>query len=456
MDDPLLSALKLVAVVLLVLANGFFVVTEFALVSVRRTRIDELAAAGHRTARVVQGALENIDAYVAATQLGITMASLGLGWIGEPALAHLIEPAFAALPSPLDVVGTHSVAAAMAFAVITGMHIVLGELAPKSLALQYPEPAALLTAQPTAVFLKVFWPFIWAMNGVALAVVRLFGVQRPQESHLAHSPQELKMLVMASTRAGVLDPEEEEMLMRVFEFSRLQARQVMVPRTEMVAVPAGISYEELIQVIRQHRHARLPVYEGNLDNVVGVLYVRDLLHLENGDLTGFDVRRLMREPLTVPETIHLDDLLSEMKRRQIQMAIAIDEFGGTAGLVTMEDLLERIIGEVQDEFEPEGRDVEVLPDGSALLSGLLLVSDVNEQFGLDLDTEEYDTIGGLVFGELGREPHVGDEVRLDGHVLRVERLDGLRIEQVRLSRAAPPAAEPADGTSREPSEWPAS
>lgn len=434
----LLTAARLAAVIVLTLISGFFVAAEYALVTVRRTRIEELVIEGHRTARLLQTTVDDLGRLLAATQLGVTLVSLLLGALAEPTVARELNPLLELLPPPISQATAHAIAIAIAFVLITALDIIVGELAPKAIGLHYNESVALFSVLPLRLFMIIFGPFISVLDAGGTTLARLAGAGEATTRQPPHSPEELKRLVTASTTAGILAPDEEEMLIRVFEFSQLTVRQVMVPRTEMVAIPANMTYRQFVAFTAQERHTRLPVYEGSLDNIIGVLYLRDFLH-RRGRLEGgeFDIPKLMRSPLLVPETMRLDDLLRTMQQQRLQIAIAIDEFGGTAGLVTLEDLLERIFGEVQDEFERPETDVEMLPDGSALIDGLTLIDDVNDRFGLHLDDTDYDTIGGYVFGELGRRPDVDDEITVENRTLQVAALDGLRIARVRLS---PPVA----------------
>jgi CBS domain containing-hemolysin-like protein len=423
-------ALGLVAVMALVFANGFFVAAEFALVTVRKTRIDQLIAEGHRGARTVRRALNDPDSYIAATQLGITMASLALGWIGEPALAKLFEPAFAIFGERMSAITAHTISVILSFSLITALHIVLGELAPKTVALQQSEMVSLLVVRPTELFMKFFWPFIALLNGMGNMVVRSFGLKPPSGHSLVHSEEELKMLVTASQEAGVLEEEEEQMLHRVFAFSDLTAGQIMVPRTEMVAIAIDTPAAEVAEVAARGGHARLPVYRRDIDDIVGILNITELFQLVASGRTPATLAAVVREAFTVPETMTADDLLSEMHARGSSVAIVIDEHGGTAGLVTFAGLMARIVG------GPGGGSsrITVLADGSALIDGLALVADVNERFGLHVDEESYNTFGGFVLGRIGRRPRVGDRFDLEGRTLRVEALDGLRVARVYLSK----------------------
>ena len=422
-----------VLLVALVFANGFFVAAEFAIVTVRKTRIDQLIAEGHRGARAVRRAISDPERYIAATQLGITMASIGLGWIGEPALASMIQPAFGSLPARIAETTAHSVAVAIAFAIVSGLHIVMGELAPKTIALEKAEATALLVVKPTELFMKTFWPFIRLLNGTGQAVVSMLGLRGRGRHAMVHSEEELKMLVTASQEAGVLEEREEQMLHRVFGFADLTAGQVMVPRTELVGVPATSPLRDVLPLIGNLRETRLPVYRSDLDDVVGMLHVTDVLRAIASSDQGVTAGSLAREALTVPESLGADDLLGEMRGRHVREALVIDEYGGTAGLVTFESLMERIVGDIPgDTASPSGR-VRMGPGGSAEIDGLALVTDVNAQFALHIDEDMYTTMGGYVLGCLGRRARVGDELEVEGRRLRVSALDGLRVATISLS-----------------------
>ena len=428
---------RVAGVLALVLANGFFVAAEFSIVAVRKTRVDQLVAEHRSGARAVRRAVTNPDSYIAATQLGITMASLGLGWIGEPALASLIQPLLGFLPATLAEATAHSVAVAFAFAIVTALHIVLGELAPKTIALERPEATALLVVKPTEVFMRVFAPFIRLLNGAGRAVVRALGLKSRGGHALVHSEEELKMLVTASQEAGVLEEDEEQMLHRVFGFADLTAGQVMVPRTELIAVEASMSRHALVDAIARGGYSRVPVYRENLDDIVGVLHVVDLLKPMMVS-ERVDAAALAREALTVPRTLPADEVLAGMRRKGVREALVIDEHGGTAGMITFDSLMERIVGELATGGTAR---INVLADGAADIDGLVLSAEVNLQFGLAIDQDTFTTVGGFVLGQLGRRPHIGDTVEIDGRTMRVDALDGIRVARVRLS--APKRASPA-------------
>lgn len=424
---------KLLIVLLLVGLNGLFVAAEFAIVTVRKTRIEQLVEEGNAVARVVQRAVKHPDMYIAATQLGITMASLGLGWVGEPTIAQMVEPPLQSLIGGFAPAASHAIAIAISFALITSLHIVLGELAPKSLALQNPERVAMIVTTPTDLFLRVFRPFIIALNTAGNVVVRALGA-RPAEGHtLVYSVDELKMLVSQSREAGVIEEQEQEIIDRVFEFGETTAREVMVPRTEVIGIEAGTTIDDFLRFAVAQNHSRFPVFERDLDQIIGVAYLRDAIQsVLAGDSQTRGVESISREALVLPETVRVDVLLSEMKRRRIQLVILADEYGGTAGIVTLEDVMESIVGEVQDEFETVTSDIMPQPDGSAIVNGLVLIDQVNERFGLGLPTDDYDTIGGYVFGQIGRKPERGDVVDVEGARLRVVDLDGLRIAAIQV------------------------
>ena len=435
MDHSLADILwRLGGVLALVVANGCFVASEFSIVTVRKTRIDQLIAEGHRGARAVGLAVTDPDRYIAATQLGITMASLGLGWIGEPALASIIQPSFDFLPAHLAEPTAHSVAVAIAFALITAVHIVFGELAPKWIALDRSEATALVLVKPTEVFMRALWPFLRLLHGTAQAVVKTIGLRSADERTMVHSESELKMLVTASQEAGVLEEQEEQMLHRVFGFADLTAGQMMVPRTEVIAIAADSNREALLARIALAGHTRLPVFRDELDHVIGFLHVTDLLKAVAASDTAINIVALAREALAVPETIGADDLLAEMRRRGVREALVIDEYGGTAGLVTFEALMAHIVGDLGAGFGGAAR-IETLAEGAAEIDGLVLVTEVNEQFALHLDQTLYTTVGGFVLGQLGRRPQVGDIVDVEGRRMRVDALDGIRVARVWLSKS---------------------
>ena len=418
------------AVLVIVAANAFFVAAEFALVTARRTRIEAMVRRGDRKAKLAQTAIQSIDRYISGTQLGITAASLGLGWIGEPMVAGVIEHAFAFLPSPASMIATHAVAVTIAFLIITFLHIVLGELAPKTLALLYPEATSRWIAAPLIGFTQVMNPFIWVLNGSANALLRLFRMHAPSEAERVHQPEEIIMLVRQSQRAGGLEREDVRMIEGVFEFTEKNARDVMTPRTDVVALPSDVTIADATAQVAQAGRSRYPVYRESLDDIVGLVHVKQILTAlrTSGDQ---EIRTIMREPIFVPGTREVEDVLADMKRLKAHMAIVLDEYGGTAGIVTMEDLLEEIVGEIYDEYDR----AEALPRSSAdgaTLPGDMEIDDVNEKYKVEISEEHYQTIGGYVFGQLGRLPQVGDRVSLTGARLEVMEMDGKRVGKLKL------------------------
>jgi CBS domain containing-hemolysin-like protein len=374
------------------------------------------------------------------------MASLAIGFVAEPAIAALLDPLFEHIPflhGTGAIVSSHTVSLVIAFAIATALHIVFGELAPKSVALQRPEATSLWVTAPLNIFARAFRYPIAALNGIGNGVVRMFGLE-PASGHASvHSVEELELLVHSTREAGLLEAQQEQMVAGVFDFGEHRASRVMTPRTELHAVPVTIDLDELTREAAEGRHSRLVVYEGDLDHILGVVHAKDVLrtlatrlHVATGDgaaLPPFEVRQILRTVPFFPESLPLDELMAEMRRQGAQVAVMVDEFGGTAGIVTLEDLLEEIVGEVKDEFDPTQETIIPQLDGSFLVDGLLAIEEVDKRFVLGIDEPFYETIGGYVFGQLGRAATVGDEVVTpSGRHLRVAELDGLRVSRVLL------------------------
>jgi putative hemolysin len=429
--------LGLSAVVVLVLANAFFVAAEFALVGSRKTRLDELARAGDGKARLARRAVQSLDRYISATQLGITLASLGLGWIGEPALAHLIEGMFVWLPGPASAIATHTVASVIAFIIITVLHIILGELVPKAMALLYPEVVSGWVAAPLMGFAWVMALPIAILNGTANWLLGLMRIDPPGEHERLHSPEEIRMLVEQSTEGGSLLRQDARLLEGVFEFSEKTAQEVMTPRTQMVALESGLTVEAAADEVAAAGRSRYPVYTDSLDEIVGVVHAKDVLAALRAR-PGRTIREIMRPPLFVPGTRQVEDVLADMKRLKTHLAVVLDEYGGTAGLVTMEDLLEEIVGPIYDEYDPQ---VKAPPSGAPQLDGAMPITEFNSEYGETLDDTDYTTIGGFVFGQLGRLPRPGDRVPAGQHTLEVTEMEGRRVKSLRL-HSPQPEAEP--------------
>ncbi len=414
----------------LVLANAFFVAAEFALVGARRTRIEAMAEAGNTRARLARNAISHLDHYISGTQLGITLASLGLGWVGENTLATIIIQVFDGLPPPWDAIATHTIAGVLAFAIITFLHIVLGELAPKSLALLFPEATSLWTAGPLIGFSKVLSPFIAALNGTANLLLRLVGLRAPTEVERVHRPEEIEMLVTQMYEQGALAEEPVEMIRGVFDLSETTAVEVMTPRTEIVAVPVDASVDQAAEVILEAGHSRIPVYDGSLDRIVGVILAREVWRAQRDGQQS--IAELIRPLPYVPDSKDIEGLLREMQEQRVHMAVVVDEFGGTAGIVTLEDLVEEIVGDIRDEYEVEPPAIEEVETGEILVNGSVTIFDLNERYALALPVDEYTTVAGYVMARLGHIPNVGEEVQFPGGLLRVVAMEGRRVDRLAL------------------------
>ena len=424
---------RLGAVLGLVLLNAFFVASEFALIGARGTKLAEMASRGDRLAKVAQGAVKHLDRYLSATQLGITIASLGLGWIGEPAIAVIIDGLLARFGVDVPAGAVHTAAGiTVAFLVITFLHVVYGELAPKSLALVMPERLSSWVILPLMLFTKVMTPFIALLNGAANASLRLFGIQPVSELKEVHSTEELRMLVLQSRAHGALGESDSRMLAGVLDFHEKRVQDVMRPRTEVSAIPADATEQEVREMLRQERYSRYPVYENSLDEVIGVLLGKDVW-LHEGD-APFELRSALREPLYVPASRSAERVLADFRKTRAQMAIVLDEFGGTAGIVTLEDLVEEVIGDIADEYDQLAREA-VETDGVLELAGNLSLGDVRSDHRLAIPEGSWNTLGGFVFAQLGRLPRVGDQVRFPGGELEVVAVEGRRVAAVRVSRS---------------------
>jgi len=419
-------------ILLLVLANGFFVASEFALVAVRRSRIEVLAEDGNRRAQLLLELIDNLNAYISATQLGITMASLALGWIGEPAFADLLEQPLRGLVS--DAV-RHTIAFALAFTAITFLHIVLGELAPKTLALERTERIALAIAWPMSVFHKLFhWP-IRLLDWAGTRTVRLFGLHPSSERVSAYTSDELRHLIDTSRQSGSIEAEEQRLLQGVFEFSDAEVREIMVPRSAVEALPVTATLEETKKALRTLGYSRMPVYRDQLDSIVGVIYRRDLEpYLEQPQAEEFDLTRLLHPPKFIPNTAQLSTALRQMQASRTHLAVVVDEYGGMEGIVTLEDLLEEIVGEIADEFDEEALAQISEDNGSYLLDGMLTVRDVNNRLNLHLPEESsYNTVAGFMLARAGRIMNVGESIESEEGRFTIESLDRRRIRRVRFT-----------------------
>ena len=429
------ASLRLFAVLLLVAANAFFVAAEFALVAVRRSRIDQMVAEGDRSAMVVQRALMQLDRYISGTQLGITLASLALGWIGEPAIAVLVDKALRTIgvtPAPGAV---HTGAGiAVAFLVITFLHIVLGELAPKSVALATPEAVSRVVVRPLMVFSRVMSPFIGVLNATANRLLALFGVRPTGEGEHVHSPEELRLLVMQARAHGTLEESDSAMLAGVFDFHNKKAHDVMRPRTDMVAISEDVELDELVATLRREGYSRYPVYRDTQDDIVGLFLAKDFWL--NEDQRHFVLGAHLREPLFVPATRAAERVLEDLRRTRAHMAVVLDEYGGTAGIVTMEDLVEEVVGDIADEYDPYSSREALLSDGVLELAGSMSLVDVRSDHKLPIPEGDWTTLGGYAFAMLGRLPRVGDRATFPGGELEVVAMDGRRVAALRVHKRA--------------------
>ncbi|MEK4511145.1 MULTISPECIES: hemolysin family protein [Paenibacillus] len=426
MSDPLPSLFQLGLMVLLVLLNGFFVSAEFAIVKIKSGRIDNLAEEGRKSAIIVQSLLNNLDGYLSACQVGITLCSLGLGWLGEPVVATMLYPLFEMLgfsEKPL-----HIVSLAVAFMLIALLHIVLGELAPKTIAVRKAETITLLLARPMKLFYLLMYPFIWVLNVLSSALLKLFGIKRDSGLDSLHTEEEIRIMMKESSESGLIDSAEMSLVDNIFEFGDTTAREIMIPRTEMICLYTRHSLDENLEIALEGTRTRYPVCNHDKDHIIGFLHIKDLIRSNTSDYL-----ELLRPIMAVPESIHISDLMKRMQRGRTQIAILIDEYGGTSGMVTLEDIVEEIVGEIQDEFDEERPGIEQLGEDSYSIDGLMLIESINDRFGLSLDSEDYDTIGGWLYSRIEiLPPQIGASVHYEGDLYVVEETDNKRIARVKL------------------------
>ena len=445
--------LRIAAVVLLVAANAFFVAAEFALVSIRETRLQQLIAAHRIGARTVHKLHQKLDDFIAAVQFGVTLSSLALGWIGEAAMARVLEPLFVRLPH--SHVYAHAISIAFAFLLITYMHVILGEIVPKSLALQRTETVALAVAGPMDVFMTLGAPLLAVMTASSRLVLKAFGVRQVREGGV-HSPEELKLIVSASRRIGILEAPQEQMIQRALDLENVVVREVMVPRPDIFSLPGDMPLDDAFQKVADEQHSRVPVYDPQRgpEHIIGVLYAKDLLRWlrlrcllpaspqlasRSSDLK---VRHLMRGVLVVPETKPLPDLLMEFKQRKRHLAVVVDEFGSTAGVVTVEDILQQLVGEIEDEYDVS-QPVFAPGDASIVLDGATNIRDLESEYHIKVPRDEgFETLAGFVLATLQRIPAIGDSFEFDGRRYSVVGMDGLRVESVKVEALQPQPSAP--------------
>jgi putative hemolysin len=423
--------LEIIAVAVLILLNGFFVAAEYGLVTVRRTRMTELDEQQHdRRARQVLQITEVPPRFIAAMQLGVTLTSLAIGALGEHALAKAFDPVLATV-----------LAVILAYLILTFLHVVVGELVPKAVALRYSERTALAVSTPVRTFFIVFRPLIWLLQRSTEVLLSAFGLQAPVAAGAVYSEHELKMLLSESTERGEIQQGEQEMLYKVFDFADKEVADVMVPRPEVVALSVELPPEQALQAVLESPYTRYPVYRGSLDEIVGVLHVRDLIEaMHERGIASVQVEDLLRPAYMVPETKDLAALLTEFRNQNQHMAIVLDEYGNMEGIVTLEDVLEEIVGEIEDEFDLPDESIERIDENTVRIDGTFPIDDFNEQFGRELPQEDYHTVAGFVFGVLGRAAEVGDECEHDGVRFHVDEVEGTRIQRLTVT-FLPPAAE---------------
>jgi len=434
MDQSIL--LNIFIILLLLFVNGFFVAAEFSLVKIRRTRLEQLSNEGSSVAKLALKMLDNVNEMLAAAQLGVTVASIGLGWVGEATAVRLIEPLVTMIPNIDPSFTSHAIAVPISFFLVTMFHVVLGEQLPKCLSIQYPEQTVNVIANPMRISMIVFKPFVWLLTVSGNAILKLFNVCDTSAAQLAHSTEELDLIVDASLDQGVLNETEAEIIHNMFKFSDLTAKQVMIPRTDIVCLPYDISFDELKAVTLENQYTRYPVFKDTMDKIIGFVHVKDVYSQSVSD-KPYSIDNLLRPILLVPETMTLDNLIIEFKKLRSQLAIVVDEFGGTSGIITLEDVLEEIIGEVQDEFDEEESNIKEIGENKYSANGMMRTDEIAEFFELDedkFDEEDIETIAGLVVKFLGRIANVGDEVEFNGLKFTVSEVDGARITKLIIEK----------------------
>ena len=419
----------------LVLLNGFFVAAEFALVKLRPTQLAPELRNDDRRAKLAKHMLDRLDTYLSATQLGITLASLGLGWVGEPAFVWLLEPLVTKIPGATPAL-VHSVSLGAAFLVITVLHIVIGEVAPKSLAIRRPKPTGLWIAIPLFLFYRATYPAIWVLNWAANRILKLFGVEPLDGKEVSHDEEELRLL-LASTADARLSRQKRRILDNVFTFSRMPARKIMVPRRDVIYLSTQRSVTENIDLARKSGHTRFPLCDGDLDHILGLVHIKDIFRAVP---TPTSLTEVQREILFVPETLALDRLLRRMRTERVHLAAVLDEYGGVSGIVSLENVIEELVGEIQDEFDLETPEIVQLSGGLYSVAGSTLVEDLEQALGVEFSERDEDTVAGIVLSELGRRPVSGDIVRLGPLELRVTEVRGNHVHALEVSRTDGTAA----------------
>lgn len=431
MSPMYVYAVNIMLVLILVFANAFFVVSEFSIVKIRRTKLEELAHAGNKRALIALKITENLNTYLSAIQLGITLASLGLGWIGEPAISKLLEEVFGDYFAGNKVL-MHSISFGVAFSLITLLHVVLGELVPKSLAIQSTEKCALIIAPYLYNFKRLFSPFIWVFDNITIGILHLMGYKVTSEADETHSEEEIKLIIGASQKGGVIDDTEGEIIQNAIDFSEIFAHEVMIPRQDMKCIYKDDTFDEALEFIRNNNHTRFPLCDQDKDTIVGMIHIRDILE-HTGDKEDIGaLAKISRKILFVPENKSISEILHQMMSKHIHLAIVVDEYGGTAGMLTMEDILEELVGDIMDEHDDITENpMKKIDDTVCEFDGMILVEDAFECMELPYCEHEESTVGGYVFGLLGREPKVGDKAEDEYCSYEVLGVDNMRITKVK-------------------------
>lgn len=430
-----MTTINIFLIVLLIALTAFFVATEFAIVKVRTSRIDQLIVEGKKGAVSAKKVVSHLDEYLSACQLGITITALGLGWLGEPTVEQLLHPLFTALNLNESV--THILSFGIAFALVTFLHVVVGELAPKTVAIQKAEAVTLLFAVPIIWFYKIMYPFIWFLNGSARMLVGIFGLKPASEHEVAHSEEELRILLSESYKSGEINQNELKYVNNIFEFDERIAKEIMVPRTQMVSISSDDTYDEIINIITSERYTRYPVLSGDKDKILGFINAKEFLTANirsEGRNEKWSLQSFINPVIRVIEAIPIHDLLIKMQKERTHIAILIDEYGGTSGLVTVEDILEEIVGEIRDEFdEDEIPQIRKVNEGYFIINAKLLIEDVNNLLGTNLSDEDIDTIGGWFLTQ-NFDAQVGTEIEYDGYIFKVHESDGHHIQYLEVNK----------------------
>lgn len=423
--------LNLSLALVLVLLNGYFVAAEFAMVKARSSRIDALALEGNIRAKYASRILGNMNAYLSACQLGITLTSLALGWLGEPTIARIIEPYLTKIGLPDSFI--HVIAFIIGFTIVTAFHITIGEQVPKTYAIRKSEAVTLWAAIPLILFFKLFYPFIWALNGASNWMLRKSGIEPEAEHDAVHTGEEIRLLVKESHKGGLIDNTELTLVDNVFEFSETVAREIMIPRTELSCLYADRSFEENMEIATTEMRTRYPVCDPDKDNIIGFIHIKDLLKSRDG---LDNIRSIVRPIMSIPESMPISTLLKMMQKKRTEVALLIDEYGGTSGLVTMEDILEELVGEIRDEFDEERPSIEKKDEHTHSVDGLLHIEEFNDYFGLDIETDDYDTIGGWVYSQVEIPPKKNQCVQFRNYEMVVEEVDHMRVSRLVVRKLA--------------------